>query len=96
MTGSVVVFVAGTTVAVGVMLALLGARHGQAAGQAAGPPRWRRILRAVGAAWSATRPGLGSRWRLIAWCGVGAAVWVVTGWPVAGLAVSATGRGRRG
>ena len=43
------------------------------------------------AAWSGTRPGLGSRWRLIAWCAAGVAVWVVTGWPVAGLAVSATG-----
>ena len=32
-----------------------------------------------------------SRWRVIAWCGVGVAVWSVTGWPVAGLAVSATG-----
>ena len=28
---------------------------------------------------------------MIAWCGVGVAVWSVTGWPVAGLAVSATG-----
>ena len=42
MTGSVVVFVGGAAVAVGVMLALLGARRGQAAGP---PPRWRRTVR---------------------------------------------------
>ena len=92
MTGSVVVFLAGAAMTVGVMLALLGLRRSHARGQAAGPtPRWRRTARAVRAAWSGTRPGLGSRWRLIAWCAAGVAVWVLTGWPVAGLAVSATG-----
>ena len=90
--GSVLVFVGGAAVAVGVLVALLGARGGQAVGP---PSRWRRTVRDV---WSATRPGPGSswssqrsRWRVIAWCGVGVAVWSVTGWPVAGLAVSATG-----
>ena len=86
MTGSIVAFAAGGLIAVGLMLALLGAHSGRTAGP---PSRWRRIARAV---WSATRqPETGSRWRLISWCGVGVAVWSVTGWPVAGLAVSATG-----
>jgi hypothetical protein len=90
--GSVLVFSGGAAVAVGVLVALLGARGGQAVGP---PPRWRRTVRDV---WSATRPGpesswssQRSRWRVIAWCGAGVAVWSLTAWPVAGLAVSATG-----
>ena len=91
--GSVLVFAGGAAVAVGVLLALLGARRRAGrgtAGRGGGAP-----LRDV---WSATRPGpesswssQRSRWRVIAWCGAGVAVWSVTGWPVAGLAVSATG-----
>ena len=94
MTGSVVVFLAGAAMTVGVMLALLGLRRRHADRQGRQPGRRRAgdaPPAAVRAAWSGTRPGLGSRWRLIAWCAAGVAVWVVTGWPVAGLAVSATG-----
>jgi hypothetical protein len=53
--GSVAVFVGGAAVAVGVLVALLGARDGQVVGP---PPRWRRTVRDVwSATWSATRPG---------------------------------------
>jgi tight adherence protein B len=83
----VLVFAAGAAVAVGVMLALMGARRGQAAGP---PSRWRRTAQTV---WSTMRPAVGSRWRLICWCGAGIAVWTVTAWPVAGIAVAATGLG---
>ena len=90
--GSVLVFVGGAAVAVGVLVAVLGARGGARGGP---PARGGRPAPDGG---GATRPGTGSawssqrsRWRVIAWCAVGVAVWSLMGWPVAGLAVSATG-----
>ena len=87
------VVVGGAAVAVGVPGGAAGcpaAAGGAGRRRGGGAPRGtcgRRPGPGPGSSWSSQR----SRWRVIAWCGVGVAVWSVTGWPVAGLAVSATG-----
>lgn len=88
--GPIVAAVAGAALAAGALLIAAGAR--EAVHNAGRPARWRSAIRAVVAA--ARPPGHDlrrRRWRLIAWCGAGVAVWVVTGWPIAGVAVTAGG-----
>lgn len=65
----------------------------RAARRVAAPPGvWRQRIRA---ARTAAQPhGVSTqrqRQRVVAWLGVGVAVWVVTGWPIAGIAVTAMG-----
>jgi tight adherence protein B len=53
------------------------------------PSVWHRRARAIAAA--ARAPGTSprqQRWRVLAWCLAGIAVWAMTGWPVAGIAAA--------
>jgi Flp pilus assembly protein TadB len=52
-----------------------------------GAPAFRRSRRLV--AWWLARPRSSVRWAVA--CGAGALVWLVSGWPVAGIAVAAAG-----
>jgi tight adherence protein B len=80
---------AGSAVAVGLVLAFAGLARSRVATPA---PAWRRRLREVAA--TARRPDENTRQarrRIALWCGAGAVIWMVTGWPVTGIAVAAGG-----
>ena len=94
-TGELLAALACAALCLAVVLAVAGMRRPSAATDrtgrvAAPPPAWQAAWRAaVSAAVAAARPPgettRRQRRRILGWCGVGLAVWVVTGWPVAGV-----------
>lgn len=85
--GSLTAAAAGSSLAAGVVLIALGLRRSPVTGPR---PAWLRAgIRALArtAAPPPDTSALAQRARLAAWCAAGAVVWVLTGWPVAGVAV---------
>ncbi|WP_214405753.1 type II secretion system F family protein [Pseudonocardia lacus] len=85
---------AGAALAAGLVLIITALRTGTVRPPAlVGPaPRWRRRLRAVHAASLAPGRSRIQQWRRAgSWAAAGVLVWVVSGWPVAGVALIVVG-----
>ncbi|WP_298800741.1 type II secretion system F family protein [Pseudonocardia sp. 73-21] len=88
--GEITAAVAGAVLAVGAALIVVGLRrHARSTSM---PTQWRSTVQALVVASQPPGRDRGRRRaRLLAWCAVGGAVWVATGWPIAGIAVTAGG-----
>lgn len=92
--GELAMGAAGMALLIGVLLIVVGRRHPEpAAPLRTGPPssaqrRWDRLL-ATARSPGSTRGQ--DRRRTAVWLGIGLTVWIVTGWPVAGIALAITG-----